>query len=69
MSEWQSIETAPQDGTPILCNGGCGYKMPVFIAAVYDNFEKGWFPDSYEYDGDPLTPTHWMPLPPPPTKD
>lgn len=70
MMEWQPIETAPKDGTPILvCR--VGYQAQQ-VAAVYwdwtfsrrypwqfltiaDGHAKGW-------------PTHWMPLPPPPTQ-
>ena len=67
MSEWQPIETCPQDGTwflakvpfctpPIICR-------PIGPGSLdYENF---WG------DSDGLTgngaPTHWTPLPAPPT--
>lgn len=58
MSEWQLIETAPQDGSSILAweaesNMRC-------VAAYYNN---GWWKDQR---GQFFKPTHWMPLPEPP---
>ena len=63
---WRSIESAPKDGTCILCfwtpkigpvHAGC------FATAMWGRF--GWCdPDDDEDEfGEP---THWMPLPPPP---
>jgi hypothetical protein len=60
MSNWQPIETAPKDGTPILAfrpvvpiGQVVGYLTAngLFISAV-----GGWC----------LLPTHWQPLPDPP---
>lgn len=63
--KWQPIETAPKDGEAIiLTNGG---------AVVYGYFEEDcnkWlyhdYPDNYNLY--PFIPTHWMPLPEPPTE-
>lgn len=65
MSEWQPIETAPKDGTPIIgaIRGSVAYVC--------------WFQEDawvfWESDGRPnlpvrmaFSPTHWMPLPEPP---
>jgi hypothetical protein len=57
---WQTIETAPQDGTLILvreprCSG---------LAVMYLH---GWKYESGNICY--LEPTHWMPLPPPPLPD
>ena len=79
---WQSIETAPRDGTWILLYD------PMTSALIYSGcydarFDSKWDPekDEMEYVGQwtnyhvesfgyeehqILAPTHWMPLPPPP---
>jgi hypothetical protein len=55
--QWQSIETAPRDGTPIL---GID-KNKIFIVSYlrYEWQDLSFVPRI-------LTPLHWMPLPPPP---
>ena len=62
MSEWQPIETVPQDGTLILvANGG-------LVSLVYwDGYD--WTVGDDEaptYCGLPWTPRYWMPVPVPP---
>ena len=79
--EWQLIETAPRDGTWMLLTGGeCSYdevskakKRPVVGQwTTYRNGRKvnghwqfAWYDGGYY--GEYKNPTHWMPLPPPPT--
>lgn len=64
MSEWQPIETAPNDGQEVLVfdpNWG--------TAAVAFREEATGFPWAIvggKDDSRPLEPTHWMPLPAPP---
>lgn len=58
MSEWQPIETAPKDGTELLC-----YVRNKSHGDIYDIAEwwnGGWW---WDWCDDP---THWMPLPPAP---
>lgn len=56
--EWQPIETAPRDGTWIMCH--CENQGHIVLRF---NSNDGWNNfDTYE-----LRPTHWMPLPKPPT--
>ena len=61
MTEWQPIKTAPKDGTDILACWRKGGTMDVvrFI-------EGHWLDDDTEQ---PVIsePSHWMPLPEPPT--
>jgi hypothetical protein len=66
--EWLPIESAPRDGTVVWAfNGeqdrmkwiqGADYALWIYEEEVMSNI-----------DPDPHQPTHWMPLPPPPTKD
>jgi len=61
MTEWQFIETAPKDGTEVLCfipehkSGsfivGCDYRLLSFIQDV------GWVNRALYKEH----PTHWMP--------
>ena len=68
---WQPIETAPKDGTSILCamyfpHGGYWGQMVL----QWDTHNKGWCDGIswYQYDNDAKSeaPTHWMPLFTPP---
>jgi len=65
---WQPIETAPRDKTAILI-----YEPPAAIVVAWfigegqqdlwtDGQTRGIYDDPLEY-----IPTHWMPLPDPPT--
>lgn len=66
--EWQPIETAPKDGTPILIydppfNDFLSYEIYV---CSWDDYKAAWI----EYSGEcyaQYQPTHWMPLPLPPS--
>lgn len=65
--EWQPIETAPKDGTAILAYApdiGRGFYGVAQWAHSDPDFPQtvpGWF---WPFA---IRPTHWMPLPPPPT--
>jgi len=59
-SKWQPIATAPQDGASVLLFHPA---WDMFEVGVYNPAVGRW----QERTGDLLeTPTHWMPLPPPP---
>lgn len=68
--QWQPIETAPHDNAAKLV--WCPERQNTYIAVwqigIYEDFEPGWghFGTSGEWLRE--TPTHWMPLPEPPTK-
>ena len=67
MVEWQPIETAPKDGTFILtfCGGGEAW-CPTISRWNGD----GWGDEHSTFHIQGLNyPTHWMPLPPPPTQE
>jgi len=65
---WQSIETAPKDGTY------CKFKYPRHLNSEPFETEASWYPPNDELGWwlqrngcDFGSPTHWMPLPEPPT--
>lgn len=63
--EWQPIETAPRDGTPIL-----GYDNGIIRVCVPKLFGPRWewFRDDIIVPNNTwsIEPSHWMPLPEPP---
>jgi hypothetical protein len=68
MNDWQTIETAPKDGTSIL--GWNGEEMTVvswFKNHLYEGLWSQSVPGTYSQDTE-WEPTHWMPLPEPPTR-
>jgi hypothetical protein len=73
MSGWQPIETAPMDGRGVLVvdvtaerpEAGCAWFLFGKWSAVDPDGAPVFEPELYHamvWD----TPTHWMPLPPPP---
>lgn len=65
-SAWRAIGTAPRDGTVILTYDIRKSPEAAISAcwwAVYYRDEEGWMNDQ---DSEP-DPTHWMPLPDPPS--
>lgn len=62
MSEWQTIDSAPRDRRVVLVY--CPLPRSEYIVtALYDG--DRWI-DSYEGE-DIFNPSHWQPLPDPPT--
>lgn len=69
--DWQPIETAPKDGTLILCfypdrHGHDRYSLRYWSTGDWRSSgrKEGWC-DQYRQLRS-IDPTHWMPLPPPP---
>jgi hypothetical protein len=60
--EWQDISTAPKDGRDVLVYD----QVYGVVSAYFDKYY--WYPHPSSRDSDSLEPTHWMPLPKPPTK-
>lgn len=66
MSEWQPIATAPKDGTAILAWHPDWQDEPLSLR-WHGHWHK-WILNGVLLDlGDWGEPTHWMPLPPPPS--
>ena len=69
MSAWQSMETAPRDGTEILVTFDGKSRVVHWDDTGYRHRKHGSFPwvcQSGENAWRENIPTHWMPLPPPP---
>jgi hypothetical protein len=65
--DWQPITTAPADGSPILVGAeGVTPDLAWWAASVWFT---GWCCGGQRADmyGPDFTPTHWMPLPSPPS--
>jgi hypothetical protein len=67
MSDWQPIETAPRDGSAILChlpNAGPFVARQDIDIVHYSGWGGGVWEGSRGYAKyRPDEPTHWMPLP------
>ena len=64
---WQPIETAPQDGTVILGFNGRGMTSIEWSCDAWNLAETHDYPEDTRWEYPP--PTHWMPLPDPPTAE
>lgn len=70
---WEPIETAPKDGTEVLVASPGRHHQPAdrsYVAAARYHDGEGWYEvnnDPTDIWGGPLYPTHWMPLPLPPS--
>lgn len=61
--EWQPWETAPKDGTPFLA----GWSFGGLEAMQPAKWMQGHFVHTWDHDILRGEPSHWMPLPAPPT--
>jgi len=73
---WQPIETAPKDGTPVLIKSYNQVSIAVYNAEIFCNWQccylaqlwsAGW--EGHKTDHALPLPTHWMPLPKVATKN
>lgn len=62
MMQWQPIDTAPKDGSAFLSCDAEFYKET--LCATFFDDECQWLMN-FSYSA--VRPTHWMPLPAPPT--
>lgn len=67
--EWQSIETAPKDGTRMIVASEINGAMRVFVGG----FDPHWSGNIWVSENSRVSsgyiPTHWMPLPAPPPQE
>lgn len=68
MAEWMPIETAPRDGTDVLCWVGFTYTPEQHVILHWS--EGDWITDyMVDYWAASYEPTHWQPLPDPPEEN
>ena len=65
--EWMPIETAPRDGAEIIAARFSGSRCSWLGAARWDDCDPDYHAWYCPQDDQDVEPTHWMPLPPPPT--
>ena len=65
MREWQSIETAPKDGTNVVLYFA-NSKGGVIASMVNGAWRLSANGTGFALDTERYEPTHWMPLPDPP---
>ena len=62
MEKWISVsEDLPDRDKEVLVTNGTRYGVAWFVDGYIDAVPL------QEWDGTPIVPTHWMPLPPPPS--
>lgn len=71
MTDWQTIETAPKNENILLFAGEIHEGW--WDEVDYDEFRgeriMGWVYGTAEIDPTNFSPTHWMPVPPPPVQE
>jgi len=83
MSEWQDISTAPKDGTAVLLfepmesrfiadgfvqGPRVGEMLGIGVGHwIWPDWSEPYWADYFDGDRLMSDPTHWMPLPPPPS--
>jgi len=63
MADWQPIDTAPKNGTPILAWDGEVIAIIDWLSG-FNEWSVSHDAEGYAWQG--YTPTHWLPLPKPP---
>ena len=66
---WKPIETAPKDGTPLLAWDGDVFVAYYDVSVNYRGQECKILIDKRRGEWAGSRPTHWMPLPQPPTTE
>jgi hypothetical protein len=66
---WQDIETAPKDGTDVLLGWFELPGMKIRRVGFWHDRENAWVEDHGVLHNQDSPPTHWMPLPAPPSPE
>lgn len=64
MTNWQPIETAPQDGSCVIVYAAPYYDLPGFVTAARYHPDFGWCVGELRIATHWMS--HWMPFPDPP---
>jgi hypothetical protein len=74
MSDWRPIKSAPKDGTFILLFGNqhkhnlVNFGGKIVFSGYWDAIDSAWCSHGSTAMGPFYSPTHWMPLPAPPSQ-
>lgn len=69
MTDWHPIETAPSNGEILLYCKETGEQFVAFLGTCIEDGERDWvFARSKDISFIVRDPTHWMPLPSPPSE-
>ena len=73
---WRPIEEAPKDGTSVLLYAECShqvellsFKEPIVLTGYWDEIDQAWCSTTSTWEGPFFEPTHFQPLPAPPTEE
>ena len=63
VQQWQTMDSAPKDGTSVLVNVGIGISIGEYLKGFHPWNDGAWWIEGGQTTG---VPTHWQPLPPAP---
>ena len=60
VQQWQTMDSAPKDGTSVLVNVGIGISIGEYLKGFHSWNDGAWWIEGGQTTG---VPTHWQPLP------
>ena len=60
VQQWQTMDSAPKDGTSVLVNVGIGISIGEYLKGFHPWNDGAWWIEGGQTTG---VPTHWQPLP------